>query len=130
MIILSDSTTPYGHQAGDEVLKHLARLLRNHAREIDTVARYGGEEFVVILRQCELKMAAKTAERIRKACEKQRIKIGEDILNITISIGVASFPTHGSESAILISVADEALYRAKAEGRNRVELAPEVSQSV
>ena len=118
----------YGHQAGDEVLKHLARLLKEHAREIDTVARYGGEEFVLILRQCELKMAGKTAERIRKACEKQRIKIGEDIMNITISVGVASYPVHAAEGARLIAIADESLYKAKREGRNRVELAPVVSE--
>lgn len=117
----------YGHQAGDEVLKHLARLLREHAREIDTVARYGGEEFVIILRQCELKMAAKTAERIRRACEKQKIKINDDILNITLSVGVAAFPVHASEPATLIAAADEALYRAKGAGRNRVEVASTVS---
>lgn len=114
----------FGHQAGDQVLKHLAKLLKQQAREIDIVARYGGEEFAVVLRQCEPKMAVKIAERIRKACDQQKIKIRDEILNITISIGISCFPEHGADPTTLIAVADNALYRAKEQGRNRVEFEP------
>ncbi|HPQ40109.1 MAG TPA: diguanylate cyclase, partial [bacterium] len=113
----------WGHQVGDEVLKHLARLLQEHAREMDIVARYGGEEFVVILRQCDLKMATRTAERIRKACERSKIQMENETLHITISLGVSNCPEHAMEPAELISRADAALYAAKANGRNRVEIA-------
>lgn len=114
----------YGHQAGDGVLKHLAKLLKQHAREVDIVARYGGEEFVIVLRQCEPKMAVKIAERIRRECDRQKIKIRNEILKITVSIGISCFPEHGMDAAELISVADNALYRAKKLGRNRIELEP------
>lgn len=113
----------YGHQAGDEVLKHLARLLTEQAREMDIVARYGGEEFVIILRQCDLKMAVKTAERIRKACDKSRLHWENLDLHITISIGVSCYPTHADNPAAMIAVADEAMYEAKRGGRNRVKVA-------
>ena len=114
----------FGHQAGDQVLIHLAKVMKQHAREIDIVARYGGEEFAIVLRQCEPKMAVKIAERIRKASDQQKIKIRDQILNITVSIGISCFPEHGADAATLIAVADEALYRAKERGRNRVELEP------
>ncbi|MCD4652524.1 diguanylate cyclase [bacterium] len=113
----------WGHQTGDEVLKHLAGLLLEQAREIDIVARYGGEEFVIILRQCELKMAAKIAERIRKTCDRSKITADGETLHITISLGVSNFPNHAKTPAELISVADSALYVAKKAGRNRVEVA-------
>ncbi|MBN1297787.1 GGDEF domain-containing protein [bacterium] len=115
----------WGHPVGDEVLKHLARMLRELAREMDIVARYGGEEFVIIMRQCDLKAAVKSAERIRKTCEKTQLKVNDNLLSITISLGVASYPVHAQSPAELIAVADAALYSAKKNGRNRVEYAPD-----
>jgi len=113
----------WGHQAGDAVLKHLAKLLLGQAREMDIVARYGGEEFVIILRQCDLKMAIKMANRIRKTCDRSKITVDGDILHITISLGVSNYPIHATDPTGLISTADAALYVAKENGRNRVEVA-------
>jgi two-component system, cell cycle response regulator len=110
----------YGHQAGDEVLKNIARLLREQAREVDLVARYGGEEFAVILVNCEIKMAGQIAERIRKSCSKMKIAFGNQDLSVTMSLGVANFPTQAQQPDELISMADRALYQAKALGRDRV----------
>jgi diguanylate cyclase (GGDEF)-like protein len=115
----------YGHQAGDGVLKHLASLLKKSVDSKDVVARYGGEEFVVILMNSDLKAAKKSAEKIRKTCNRQKIRIGSDILNITVSIGISQFSEHACHPADLISMADAALYRAKNLGRNRVEIASE-----
>ncbi len=110
----------FGHQAGDQILKSIARLLKDQAREVDVVARYGGEEFAVILIGSKLDMATKTAERIRRLCEKQQFKIGEQLVSVTMSIGVANFPSQALTPAEIIEAADKALYEAKSGGRNRV----------
>jgi diguanylate cyclase (GGDEF)-like protein len=114
----------YGHQAGDEVLKGVARLLKDEAREVDLVARYGGEEFVMLLLSCELKAAQRIADRIRKACAKRQFVFDDQKVSVTLSIGIANFPQHGDNPAELISSADKALYSAKEHGRNRIESAP------
>jgi len=110
----------YGHQAGDEVLKGVAGLLKDQARDIDYVARYGGEEFVLLLLNCEAKAANRTADRIRKLCAKRKFDLGKQIVSVTLSIGVANYPAHATQAAKLISAADKALYRAKDSGRNQV----------
>ena len=115
----------YGHPAGDAVLKRLARLLRESAREVDTVARYGGEEFLLILPETSAEGAELIAERIRTSAEQDRfIPHAESIeMNITVSIGYSVFPGHARTPETMIEAADQALYRAKQAGRNRVSAA-------
>lgn len=114
----------YGHQIGDLLLKEVAtRMLACVRRETDTVARLGGDEFVVILSEVEQARDATTvAETIRDALH-QTFDIGGRLINISSCIGVAIFPEHGPDEALLIKSADVAMYRAKENGRNRVELA-------
>lgn len=111
----------HGHPAGDRVLEELAELLRSQAREADVVARYGGEEFVQVMPETDAEAARESAERIRRAVEAREFP-GEEVLpeGITVSLGVAALPTHADTAEELVQVADEALYRAKEEGRNRV----------
>jgi diguanylate cyclase (GGDEF)-like protein len=106
----------FGHPAGDEVLKRVAAILRETAREVDCAARYGGEEFCLMLPETPTTGAVTLAERIRARVEAQNFA-GQ---KITVSIGVASFPTDGDTPDAVIAAADEALYQAKREGRNRV----------
>ncbi|HEU5262865.1 MAG TPA: diguanylate cyclase [Gemmatimonadales bacterium] len=105
-----------GHLAGDEMLRRVARILRESTREVDCVARYGGEEFVVMLPETGADEAAETAERIRDRVAREALAGG----TITLSVGVAEFPTHGDTPESVISSADSALYQAKREGRNRM----------
>jgi diguanylate cyclase (GGDEF)-like protein len=112
----------YGHQAGDRALVMVAQVIRESVRVLDTVARYGGEEFVVILPETDLAGAADSAERIRSAVESHRLSLGEINVGVTLSAGVAEFPTDGETVESIIASADQALYRAKEEGRNRVVL--------
>jgi diguanylate cyclase (GGDEF)-like protein len=114
----------YGHPAGDEVLKKVARILQVTAREVDCVARYGGEEFCVMLPETPVAGAMKLAERIRQRMIAEQ-NPGE---NVTLSIGVASLPANGDTPDEVIEAADEALYRAKREGRDRVVQAGQAKQ--
>jgi len=108
----------YGHPIGDEVLRRLAKLLREQSRDNDIVARYGGEEFVVILANADRDAAVQAAERYRLAAE--RTDMGD--LRITISVGAAT-AGWGDTAPTLIARADQALYRSKTDGRNRVTFA-------
>lgn len=114
-----------GHQAGDRALKRLARILSESARQMDVVTRYGGEEFCIILPGTSKKESIFVAERIRRAIEGEEFPHEENLPQgrLTASIGVSSYPEDGSTDAVLIKAADMALYRAKAEGRNRVAIA-------
>jgi diguanylate cyclase (GGDEF)-like protein len=109
-----------GHQAGDEVLRQLADLLASHARLGDVACRYGGEEFLLLLPGMPLEVAQERAERWRQDFAATTIAFGELTLRATLSVGIAGYPVHGSQAPLLIRNADHALYRAKAEGRNRV----------
>lgn len=115
----------HGHLVGDDVLREVAGLLQRAVRSVDLVARYGGEEFVVVLPETALEGATVFAERIREQMAEHPFATrGSRPLHLTASIGVASFPSPGVESVEeLLSLADEALYRAKAGGRNRVTVA-------
>ena len=111
----------YGHKAGDAALVKLANLLQANARSGDMVFRYGGEEFCIICPGATMEMARAIAERIRQNTAEQRFYLGEINILLTVSIGVAvMIPPHTAEER-LISDADAALYRAKENGRNRVE---------
>ncbi len=109
-----------GHQAGDEAIKALARVLNQGSRAVDLTARYGGEEFCLLLPNTELTMARQTAERLQKEINGVTV---EGVGKISASIGVASFPEHASDPDALFQQADEALYEAKQGGRNCVRVA-------
>lgn len=114
----------YGHQSGDSVLTDTASIFRGELRCYDTAARYGGEEFIALLPDSLADEAAKVAERIRKAIEKTPFSVDKIKLRVTASLGVAHYPSAGVDSIeSLIKTADNALYRAKINGRNRVETA-------
>jgi diguanylate cyclase (GGDEF)-like protein len=111
----------YGHPAGDRVLRDVARLLQEGVRTVDTVGRYGGEEFVAILPQTEMADARQLAERLRRAIEAHVVKVPAGEIRVTVSIGVAKYPAVAIATPDdLVRAADQALYRAKEEGRNRV----------
>ena len=105
----------FGHPAGDEVLQTIADIMRESARPIDCVARYGGEEFVVVMPDTGPADALELAEHIRARVAAKKFTGRK----MTLSIGVASFPEDGDNAEAIISVADEALYQAKREGRDR-----------
>ncbi|HXT48242.1 MAG TPA: diguanylate cyclase [Gemmatimonadaceae bacterium] len=111
----------FGHLAGDEALRGVARVLQREARSVDVVARYGGEEFVVILPETGEEGAVKVAERIRARVAEQPSEGVAAIPSVTVSVGVATVLSTGIQAPEeVIALADEALYRAKAQGRNRV----------
>jgi two-component system, cell cycle response regulator len=111
----------HGHQAGDEVLRQLAMLLKKEAREIDRVGRYGGEEFMLILPGASAEAAVTFAERVRKSVEEHTFAFDGGSVHRTISCGVAGWPhPRISEVDALVRAADDALYVAKETGRNVV----------
>ncbi|HWI41044.1 MAG TPA: diguanylate cyclase [Verrucomicrobiae bacterium] len=112
----------FGHQQGDVVLTSVARVLREGRRPYDVVARYGGEEFVLVLPGCGMADGMAVAERLREAVRSIRFQGVLEGRSVTISLGVAVFPMAGADSSeAVFRLADEALYRAKSGGRDRVE---------
>jgi two-component system cell cycle response regulator len=111
----------HGHDAGDDVLREFATRIRKSIRGIDLACRYGGEEFVIVMPETDMAVASLVAERIRRkvASEPFRIEQGAKTLDVTISIGLAALASQDSGAALL-KRADQALYRAKRDGRNRV----------
>ena len=112
----------WGHQKGDDALVKISKIVMDSSRRIDFVCRYGGEEFAVILPATSKREAIVIAERIRSNIQQYQFtgEQGHPPQKITVSIGVASFPEDGNNKAELIRSADEALYTAKREGKNRV----------
>jgi len=116
-----DINDSFGHTFGDHVLREFSKGLRKNARETDIPIRYGGEEFMVLLPNTGIAGAQKLAEKIRTTCEKKKYDDGKNSTTVTVSIGIASIKQHHlTESKEIIACADKALYRSKAEGRNRV----------
>jgi len=121
---LNDS---YGHAAGDVVLRKLGAILRDSFRQSDTVARYGGEEFVVILPEMDIETAQRKLESLRALVASTPMGLGSsgEEVQVTISAGLATFPQDGVDATELYALADERMFQAKKEGRNRVVASPE-----
>lgn len=115
-----DVNDNYGHQAGDEVLVQIARLLATCARVSDIACRHGGEEFLLVLPGTDLDFAQRRAEEVRQKCELHDFQVEGTTLKITLSFGVAAYPEHGSNWEEIVSKADQAMYQSKHDGRNRV----------
>jgi len=117
-----DFNDRYGHPAGDEALRAFAEILRSSIRDGDVAARYGGEEFCVMLPGVDGQGAAEIAERIRSRTESTIVSLAPGSSGrLTVSIGIACAPTDTHERVALLRLADQALYRAKEAGRNRIE---------
>ena len=116
----------FGHQAGDAVLREVADCLRQEVRSEDVICRFGGEEFVILLPETNAETAIQRAEMVRHAVSRLRVHFkGEPLRQISLSIGVAMYPSAARDAADLIRLADQALYQAKRAGRNRVQGAVE-----
>jgi two-component system cell cycle response regulator len=111
----------YGHFAGDLALQEAARRMQNSVRPYDAVGRYGGEEFLIVLPGCDEESTRGQAERMRQALYKTPLDLPQDSVSFSASFGCSTFSGHGSvHPGALIRTADEALYKAKANGRNCV----------
>lgn len=111
----------FGHMAGDTLLQELGKFLKEQIRAGDIACRYGGEEFMLILPAAPLEIVQQRAEQIRTLVKLLNVQHRQQSLGeITLSLGVAIFPSHGLTSEEVIRAADAALYQAKAEGRDRV----------
>jgi diguanylate cyclase (GGDEF)-like protein/PAS domain S-box-containing protein len=110
----------FGHDAGDTVLRELGEFLQERTRKTDVVCRYGGEEFLIIMPAASLETTTQRAEQLREQIKLLNIMHqGKSIGKVTISVGVTAIPENGNSAKTLIKIADEALYQAKAEGRDR-----------
>ena len=110
----------HGHESGNRLLQHLVRCIREQLRGSDVMARFGGDEFILLLPETGSKGALEMAERIRRAVEISRFDVRSGDTNITVSLGVASYPEDGGNLDVILDKADKAMYRAKQHGRNRV----------
>jgi diguanylate cyclase (GGDEF)-like protein len=113
----------FGHEAGDLVLRELAGCLQSTVRVEDIVCRYGGEEFVILLPEITRERAMEAAERLRQRVTTMRLELrGESLRQISISVGLATYPDLASDAVDLLRMADRALYHAKRAGRNQVHI--------
>ncbi len=110
----------YGHLVGDAILSTAARIIKEGVRQIDIVSRYGGEEFSIILPDTDRQKAEYVSRRLCRSIENEHIRAYDEDLRITISIGGSIYPKDANNAQLLIDRADQAMYRAKQTGRNRV----------
>jgi diguanylate cyclase (GGDEF)-like protein len=111
----------FGHNVGDMLLAELGRLLQTSIRTSDVACRYGGEEFVLVIPDADVEVTCQRAERVREAVKRLFVSCrGQSVGSVTVSAGVAAYPTHGVTAEALVQAADAALYRAKSDGRDRV----------
>ncbi len=114
----------FGHRSGDAVLSSVARRLTDSLRKYDAVGRYGGEEFLLVMPGCDYEDGKVRAEEFRRAVQDEPVKVGDQEIPVSLSLGVSVCEPNGvDQPEILIHAADEAMYRAKKNGRNRFELA-------
>jgi diguanylate cyclase (GGDEF)-like protein len=111
----------HGHDAGNRLLRHLAKCIQGELRYTDVAARYGGDEFIVLLPETPAKGALDVAERVRAAVAELPVEAGGERLTCSVSIGVACYPEDGRNMDAITARADRAMYQAKQKGRNRVE---------
>jgi len=117
----------HGHLVGSRTLRRIGEVLKSCVRQVDMVARYGGDEFTILLSDTPHEGGQQVAERIRQSVEDTEFETdGEEKLRLTLSIGVASYPEHGTAREDLLDAADKAMYHAKSMGRNRVSSIAEV----
>lgn len=117
----------YGHEAGNRLLKLTVTCIQQGLRETDVFARYGGDEFVLLLPQTKADGAFEVAERIRKTIASMPLDTQGKQVPTTVSIGIASFPAHGEDLAIIMNRADQAMYHSKQRGRNRCSVSGDAS---
>lgn len=121
----------HGHDAGDIVLRSIAEVMHKLFSEDETVCRFGGEEFTILLPDKTLEETAKIAEKLRARVEKMTVRYRDnDLPKATISVGVAAYPVSGSQIHDVINAADDAVYRAKAMGKNRVSLDKDMQDQI
>lgn len=114
----------YGHLVGDAILRQVSKTIMLAVRQIDFIGRYGGEEISVVLAETNKEQASFAAERIRQAISLEVVKVYDEELSVTVSIGVSTFPANASNMQNLIDLADRALYLAKETGKNKVCFSP------
>ncbi len=118
----------HGHLVGSQVLRSLSQLLLQCVRDVDTLARYGGDEFTILLVDTDHEAAMAIAERIRRTVENHVFEAGRGgSLRLTVSLGVGTYPEHGTDRTTLLDTADKAMYRSKSLGRNRTSSANELT---
>ena len=111
----------FGHHAGDEVLRYISKLLSESLRKCDVISRYGGEEFLLVLPDTDLKKAVEVTKRLKNSLQNHVFNFSDTKYSITASFGVIEYNTDRHlNNELLIGEADEYLYRAKHEGRNRI----------
>jgi diguanylate cyclase (GGDEF)-like protein len=111
----------FGHEAGDTCLRELGNFLQVHVRGEDLACRYGGDEFIIILPGASLQVTHQRAEKLRRQIKHLRVPYnGQSLGPMTLSLGAAVFPEHGSTAECLLRAADGALYKAKKQGRDQV----------
>ncbi len=110
----------FGHDAGDLILQKLANQLQSQARVVDIVCRYGGEEFLAILPNVTAEIAFQITQRWRQLFMGATLPLEFNRVKATISCGISEYPVHGAVGSDLITLADKAMYQAKANGRNQV----------
>lgn len=115
-----DYNDRYGHLVGDVILREVTRTIKESMRQIDFIGRYGGEELSLVLTETDKEQAQFAAERFRQAVENKEIRAYDENLKVTISIGISVFPDDSSDIHKIIDKADQALYKAKQSGRNKV----------
>jgi len=122
LMIDADNLKPvndkFGHEAGDKLIKTIARVIRESVREVDLVARYGGDEFVVLMSESSRSNAGVVAERVRRAVENTSFSVSGERIHSTVSIGIASFPTDTPNGEEMLAIADKQLYTCKSMGKN------------
>ncbi len=118
----------YGHDIGDRVLKEIAILLQNNIKSTDIACRYGGEELTLILNNIRPENAYKKGEQLREKIKKISFQYEDQVIsNITVSMGIACYPSHGRKKELLLKLSDQALYQAKDEGRDKVVMVGEAN---